>query len=52
MANTKTFGPDMRVGSGTWSAPQSIGISAKAYQQLKTTLHRELLTQIDLEKLT
>ena len=52
MANTKTFGPDMRVGSVTWSAPQSIGISAKAYQQLKTTLHRELLTQIDLEKLT
>jgi pilus assembly protein CpaF len=52
MANTKTFGPDMRVGSATWSAPQSIGVSAKAYQQLKTTLHRELLTQIDLEKLT
>jgi pilus assembly protein CpaF len=52
MANTKTFGPDMRVGSVTWSAPQSVGVSAKAYQQLKTTLHRELLTQIDLEKLT
>lgn len=52
MANTKTFGPDMRIGSGTWSAPRSIGVSAKQYQELKTTLHRELLSQIDLEKLT
>jgi pilus assembly protein CpaF len=52
MANTKTFGPDMRVGSGTWSAPRTIGVSAKAYHELKTTIHRELLTQIDLEKLT
>src|SRR5664279_3456935 len=52
MANTKTFGPDMRIGSGTWSAPRSIGVSAKAYQELKTTLHRELLGKIDLEKLT
>ena len=52
MANTKTFGPDMRVGTGTWSAPRSIGVSAKAYQELKTTLHRELLGKIDLEKLT
>src|SRR5271169_1259110 len=52
MANTKTFGPDMRVGSGTWSAPRSIGVSAKAYQDLKTTIHRELLGKIDLEKLT
>ncbi len=51
-ANTKTFGPDMRVGSGTWSAPRSIGVSAKAYQELKTILHRELLVKIDLEKLT
>jgi pilus assembly protein CpaF len=51
-ANTKTFGPDMRVGSGTWSAPRSIGVSAKAYQELKTTIHRELLGKIDLEKLT
>jgi pilus assembly protein CpaF len=42
----------MRVGSGTWSAPRSIGVSAKAYQELKTTLHRELLVKIDLEKLT
>ncbi len=52
MANTKTFGPDMRIGSGTWSAPRSIGVSAKAYQELKTTIHRELLGKIDLEKLT
>src|SRR5271167_4954462 len=52
MANTKTFGPDMRIGSGTWTSPRSIGVSARAYQELKTTLHRELLSQIDLEKLT
>jgi len=52
MANTKTFGPDMRVGSGTWTQPRSIGVSAKAYQELKTTIHRELLSQVDLEKLT
>src|SRR5580704_386 len=52
MANTKTFGPDMRVGSGTWSAPRTIGVSAKGYHELKTTIHRELLSQIDLEKLT
>jgi pilus assembly protein CpaF len=52
MANTKTFGPDMRVGSTTWSAPRTIGVSAKAYQELKTTIHRELLNQVDLEKLT
>jgi pilus assembly protein CpaF len=52
MANTKTFGPDMRVGTGTWSAPRQIGVSAKAYHELKSTIHRELLGQIDLEKLT
>ena len=53
MANTtKTFGPDMRIGSGTWSAPRAVGVSAKAYQDLKTTIHRELLGKIDLEKLT
>jgi pilus assembly protein CpaF len=27
-------------------------ITAKAYQELKTTVHRDLLTQVDLEKLT
>ena len=52
MANTKTFGPDMRVGSGVWTTPRNVGITARAYQELKTTLHRELLSQIDLEKLT
>ena len=52
MANTKTFVPDLRAGSGAWTSPRSIGVSARAYQELKTTLHRELLTQIDLEKLT
>ncbi len=53
MANTKTFGPDMRIGSGTWTAgSRSVGVSARAYQDLKTTIHRELLGQIDLERLT
>ena len=52
MANAKTFGPDMRVGSGTWAPPRNVGVSARAYQDLKTILHRELITQIDLEKLT
>src|SRR5215471_7261541 len=52
MANTKTFGPDMKVGSGSWTAPRTIGITAKAYHDLKSLIHRELLSQIDLEKLT
>ena len=53
MANTKTFGPDMRIGSGTWTGTtRSIGVSARAYQDLKTAIHRELLGQIDLERLT
>ena len=52
MANTKTFGPDMRVGSGVWTTPRNVGITARAYQELKTTIHRELISQIDLEKLT
>jgi pilus assembly protein CpaF len=52
MASTKTFGPDSRIGGTTWTASRSIGVSAKAFQQLKTTLHREMLSQIDLEKLT
>ena len=53
MANTKTFGPDMRIGAGTWTATQrSVGVSARAYQDLKTEIHRELLGQIDLERLT
>ena len=52
MGNTKTFGPDMRVGGGVWTAPRAVGVTVKRYQELKTTLHRELLGQIDLEKLT
>src|SRR5271165_3023798 len=53
MANTtKTFGPDMRVGSGVWTTSRNIGVTARAYQDLKTTLHRELISLIDLEKLT
>ena len=52
MANTKTFGPDTRIGTGTWTATRSVGVSARAYQDLKTVIHRELLGQIDLERLT
>ncbi len=48
---TKTFAPETRVGSN-WTSARSIGVSARAYQDLKTTLHRELINQIDLEKLT
>lgn len=52
MANgQRSFAPDMRVGSAGISA-RSIGVSVRMYQELKTTLHRELLSQIDLEKLT
>src|SRR5271165_2504742 len=47
---TKTFAPETRVGS-KWTSARSIGVSARAYQDLKTTLHRELLNQIDLQKL-
>jgi pilus assembly protein CpaF len=46
----KTFDPEMRVGT-PWASARSIGVSARAYQELKTTLHRELLNQVDLEKL-
>jgi len=42
----------MRVGSGVWTTPRNVGITARAYQELKTTIHRELISQIDLEKLT
>ncbi len=45
----KTFAPDMRLGK---VGARSIGVSTRMYQELKTTLHRELLSQIDLEKLT
>jgi pilus assembly protein CpaF len=49
---TKTFGPEMRIGNHTSGAPRSVGVSARAYQDLKSILHRDLLSQIDLEKLT
>ena len=52
MASTRTIGTEVRNGGGTASSARSIGVSARAYQELKTTLHRELLSQIDLEKLT
>ncbi len=47
----KTFAPDMRTGSAGTSV-RSLGVSTRMYHELKTTLHRELLSQIDLEKLT
>jgi len=47
----KSFAPDAR-GASAWTSPRSIGISLRVYQELKTTLHRELLNLIDLEKLT
>ena len=52
VSGQKTFAPEMRIGNGAWTSPRSIGVSPRAYQELKTTLHRELLNQIDLEKLT
>ncbi|HVP55663.1 MAG TPA: CpaF family protein [Candidatus Eisenbacteria bacterium] len=51
MANGRSFTLDTRLGGG-WTAGRSIGISTKVYQELKTTLHRELLSRIDLERLT
>ena len=49
--NARTLAPAPRLGS-PWIAARSIGISPKAHQELKTTLHRELLNRVDLEKLT
>ena len=51
MANGKNMAFEPRTGS-SWSGGRSIGVSPKAHQELKTTLHRELLNRIDLEKLT
>lgn len=51
MANGRSFAPDSRIGTA-WTAARSIGVSARVYQELKTTLHRELLNRIDLVKLT
>jgi pilus assembly protein CpaF len=51
MANGRSFAPDTRIG-GAWNSARSLGVSIKAYQDLKATLHRELINRIDLEKLT
>ncbi len=51
MANGKSFAPSTRV-TGDWGAPRKVGVSQRAYQDLKSLLHRELLSQLDLEKLT
>ena len=51
MANGKSFAPDMRLGR-SWTSARSMGVSPKTYQDLKSTLHRDLLDLIDLEKLT
>ena len=51
MANGKTLAPDPRSGSG-WVSARSLGVSPKAYQDLKTKAHRELINRVDLEKLT
>jgi pilus assembly protein CpaF len=49
---TKTFGTDMRIGTGTWTASRNVSVSARGTQDLKSTLHRELLGVLDLEKVT
>jgi pilus assembly protein CpaF len=51
MANGRSTAFEPRIG-GSWSAARSIGVSPKLHQELKSTLHRELLNRIDLEKLT
>jgi pilus assembly protein CpaF len=51
MANGNSLALESRQVSG-WMSPRSIGTSPNAKQELKTTLHRELLNRIDLEKLT
>ena len=37
MANGRSFAPDTRIGTA-WTAARSIGVSARVYQELKTTL--------------
>ncbi len=51
MANGKEFVFEPRKGM-SWNGGRSIGVSPKLHQELKTTLHRELLNRVDLEKLT
>jgi len=50
MTNSKSSTMDSRVGTG-WMSSRSLSVSPKVHQELKTTLHRELLNRIDLEKL-
>src|SRR3974390_910068 len=49
--NGRSFALDTR-NSGAWNSARSVTVSIKAYQELKTKLHRELINRIDLEKLT
>jgi len=52
MANAQSFGfGDLRNPAGGVHS-RNIAIASKAYQELKSGLHRDLLNQIDLEKLT
>ncbi len=51
MANGKSLATGMRINSN-WSPPRKLDISPRAYQELKSLLHRELLSQLDLERLT
>jgi pilus assembly protein CpaF len=50
MVNSKSLASDSRLGTG-WMGSRSLSVSPKVHQELKTTLHRELLNRIDLEKL-
>src|SRR6516165_678059 len=51
MANGNSFAMESRLGTG-WVSPRRIGVSPKVQQELKATLHRQLLNRIDFEKLT
>jgi pilus assembly protein CpaF len=51
MANGKSFATGMRI-SSNWNPPRKLDISPRAYQEMKSLLHRELLSQLDLERLT
>ncbi|HVP50076.1 MAG TPA: CpaF family protein [Candidatus Bathyarchaeia archaeon] len=50
-STSKGLAVEPRLGNG-WIGPRSIATSIKVYQELKATLHRELLSRIDLERLT
>ena len=51
MATGRSFAATMRM-PGSFNAPRKLDISPRAYQDLKSLLHRELLSQLDLERLT